>query len=130
MGTDIEARLAELAVELQAHGAHQAIVKYAGADDNSDGYQLVIRDVAGTELDVYDDKLDERILELMDDAISAAGHDAWEMNEGGEGLFSVSVEGRARLQHRDKNQPRNGIQVSEWSFAPAPQPECTAAPVF
>ncbi|MDR8763318.1 DUF6878 family protein [Burkholderia multivorans] len=117
---DLNPTLAQLSTVLRAAGAVSATAEYAGYGDSGDHFEIAIQwpaDPAGNadateprsttsdSLDYPD--FDNQFENLVWDAVSSAGHDGWENNEGGGGTFTLLPDGTATLEHYDNVENSN-----------------------
>ncbi|MBU9363499.1 DUF6878 family protein [Burkholderia multivorans] len=112
---DLNPALAQLSMALRAVGAVSATAEYAGCGDSGDHFDITIQwpaspagnanatteptSASSDSLNAPD--FDSRLENLVWDAVSAAGHDGWENNEGGGGTFTLFSDGTATLDHYD-----------------------------
>ena len=122
----LEANIQTIAQALSAVGATSATVEYRGSGDSSDNTEFHI-DWPG-EPGQQPDKITQQVTSLvkeegsvrylpavvertsdfksaiedvLDQAITSAGHDGWENEDGGGGSFTVFANGHASLEHYD-----------------------------
>lgn len=111
---DLNPTLAQLSTVLRVAGAVSATAEYAGYGDSGNHFEIAIqwpanpagnadttepRSTTSDSLDCPD--FDARFEHIVWDAVSAAGHDGWENNEGGGGTFIVHADATASLEHYD-----------------------------
>lgn len=117
---DLNPTLAQLSTVLRVAGAVSATAEYAGYGDSGDHFEIAIqwptnpagnadttepRSTTSDSLDYPD--FDVRFENLVWDAVSSAGHDGWENNEGGGGTFTLRPDGTATLEHYDNVENSN-----------------------
>lgn len=125
---DLNRTLAQLSTALRVAGAVSATAEYAGYGDSGDHFEIAIqwpanpagnadttepRSTTSDSLDYPD--FDARFENLVWDAVSSAGHDGWENNEGGGGTFTLLPDGTAILEHYDNVENSND---STHGFSP------------
>lgn len=128
---DINPALAHLSMVLRAAGAVSATAEYAGYGDSGDHFDIAIawpdspagignktesKSASSDRLNAAD--FDTQFENLVWDAVSVAGHDGWENNEGGGGTFTLLPDGTATLDHYD-----NVANSNESSHAFGPDSE-------
>ncbi|MDR8402137.1 hypothetical protein NE850_38085 [Paraburkholderia sp. USG1] len=117
---DLNPSLAQLSTVLRVTGAVSATAEYAGYGDSGDHFEIAIqcpanpagsadttepRSINSNSLDCPD--FDARFENLVWDAVTVAGHDGWENNEGGGGTFTLLPDGTATLEHYDNVENSN-----------------------
>lgn len=136
MTPDLQNNTRVIAAALAQLGIAHATVGYEGSGDSGEGFtvtyanpyegqlceshtvsiQTLRYDNAARDsvLRTVDMSVDAALQECADQAITAAGHDGYENNEGGRGNFTVCASGYAVLEHVDHGEATGSTEPYEF----------------
>lgn len=136
MNTPLQDNTRTVAAALAQLGIPHATVSYSGSGDSGDSFIVMYADpdkgllCESHEVSIqalrYDStarasvlqtmcmSVDAALQECADQAITAAGHDGYENNEGGRGSFTVCASGYAVLEHIDHGETTGSVEPYEF----------------